>query len=249
MKRMQIKTAKRYESSLAASPKTQRSASSPKRRIFLLSPANASSLRASFVLGDGGKSELAQRLRSESVPLGDVFTFISGLYFRGKLAYARAYSDPPPDIPGIVVITASGGLVSPDRLLTLEELREIARGNVNAGDLRYRVPLERDARLLRDHMGANCEVVLLGSIATLKYVEPLLEVFDEKLMFPAEFVGRGDMSRGGLLLRCVRERVQLTYVPVRGTVRHGERPPKLPKPNVPFFIAAAPTPAARRWKR
>jgi hypothetical protein len=53
-------------------------------------------------------------------------------------------------------------------------------------------------------------------------------VFDGRLLFPAEFVGRGDMSRGGLMLRCVDERAELTYVPVRGAVRRGMRPPKLP---------------------
>ena len=71
-------------------------------------------------------------------------------------------------------------------------------------------------------------MVLLGSIASAKYVDILLEVFGDRLLFPVEFVGRGDMSRGGLLLRSVRAGEQLTYVPVRGAVRHGPRPPKLP---------------------
>jgi hypothetical protein len=35
------------------------------------------------------------------------------------------------------------------------------------------------------------------------------------------------MSRGGLLLRCVRDRRELEYVPVLGAVRHGPRPPRL----------------------
>jgi hypothetical protein len=140
------------------------------------------------------------------------------------LAYARAYAD-----VGTVVITASGGLVSPDKLFTLEEFRKISAGRVDARESRYRLPLERDARLLREHMGAHCEAVLLGGVATPKYVEPLLGIFEGRLMFPAEFVGRGDMSRGGLLLRCAREQVQLTYVPVAGSVRHGLQPPRLPK--------------------
>src|SRR6266403_1741777 len=191
------------------------------RRIFLLSPANASGLRGNLLLQDAVRSPLADRLRNGGVPLGEIFTFISGLYFRGKLAYARAYADPPPGIPGVAVITASGGLLSPDRVLALEELREIVAGRVDAAESRYRIPLERDARLLRDHAGDHCEIVLLGSVATSKYVEPLLGIFGEKLMFPAEFVGRGDMSRGGLLLRCVRQAVELNYVPVAGSVRHG----------------------------
>ena len=145
-------------------------------RIFLLSPANASGLRAKLILGDSAHSPLAQRLRSEGVPLGEIFSFISGLYFRGKLAYARAYADPPPGIPGVMVITASRGLVSPDQCFTLKELREVAAGNIDATESQYRRPLERDARLLCDQMGAHCEAVLLGSVATPKYVEPLVGI-------------------------------------------------------------------------
>jgi hypothetical protein len=85
----------------------------------------------------------------------------------------------------------------------------------------------RDAKLLADAVGASDEVVLLGSIATAKYVEPLVEVLGERLLLPKDFVGRGDMSRGGLLLRCVRAGAELTYAPVRGAVRNGQRPPKL----------------------
>ncbi len=201
---------------------------SSRRRIFLLSPANASGLRGSLLLKDTVRSPLADRLHDGGAPLGEIFTFISGLYFRGKLAYARAFADPPQGIPGVLVITASAGLVSPDRLFTLEELREVVAGRVDAAQSRYRIPLERDARLLRDHAG-DCEIVLLGSVATSKYVEPLLGIFGERLMFPAEFAGRGDMSRGGLLLRSARDQVQLKYVPVAGAVRNGARPAKLPK--------------------
>src|SRR5258708_1432736 len=210
-------------------PKGKPSSKSDRRRIFLLSPANASKVRGSLLLGDSPGFVLPQRLRIEGASLGEIFSFISGLYFRGKLAYARAYADPPPGVPGVLVITASGGLISPDKLFTLQELRQIAAGSVDAAESRYRAPLESDARLLRDRMGTRCEAVLLGSIVTPKYVEPLLGVFGEQLMFPAEFVGRGDRSRGGLLLRGGREEVQLAYVPVAGSARHGARPRKLPK--------------------
>jgi hypothetical protein len=182
-----------------------------RRRIFLLSPANATGVRGRLILGDSGQSPLAQRLRGEGASLGEVFSFISGLYFRGKLAYARAYADPPPGVPGIMVITASRGLVSPDKVVTLEELCEISSVPVAATESRYRIPLERDARALSAAMGEDCEAVLLGSIATPKYVEPLSGPFGARLMFPSEFVGRGDMSRGSLLLRCVREGSQLQY--------------------------------------
>jgi hypothetical protein len=199
------------------------------KRIFLLSPANANGRRGEMLLREGATFPVAVQLREEGLALGAIFSFISGLYFRGKLAYARAHEAAPAGVPGIVVITASGGLVSPDRKITLRDLREITSGDIDAAEARYRVPLQRDARLLLENIGADCEVVLLGSVATPKYVEPLLEVFGERLLFPVEFVGRGDMSRGGLMLRCAREKTELTYVPVAGAVRHGARPPKLGK--------------------
>jgi hypothetical protein len=169
---------------------------------------------------------MACRLRQSGVPLGELFSFMSGLYFRGKLAYARAFADAPGDSNGVLVITASGGLVPPDTPITLNQLREISSGSVDPADAQYRVPLDRDARALSEESGADCEIVLLGSIATPKYVDPLLNTFGS-LLFPVEFVGRGDMSRGGLLLRCVQSGEQLTYIPVLEAKRHGRKPPKL----------------------
>jgi hypothetical protein len=72
-------------------------------------------------------------------------------------------------------------------------------------------------------------VVLLGSVASDKYISVLLSIFGERLLFPEAFVGRGDMSRGGLLLRCVRAGLELDYVPILGARLHGERPPRLPR--------------------
>jgi hypothetical protein len=199
------------------------------RRIFLLSPANASGVRAKMIVSERAQFELARRLRSDSLPLGEIFTFISGLYFRGKLAYARAFAAPPRGMPGVFVITAGAGLVAPETPVTLDQLRRNLSVPIAASEARYRIPLERDARLLFDRLDSTCEIVLLGSIATAKYVEPLMGIFGERLLFPAEFVGRGDMSRGGLMLRAAREGAPLTYVSVANAVRHGVRPPKLPK--------------------
>jgi hypothetical protein len=197
-----------------------------RKRIFLLSPANVSGKRGRLILDERSRCELAVRLREGRVPLGEIFSFISGLYFRGKLAYARAFAEPPAHAAGILVITASRGLIAPETPVSLKELREMAANPIDAGDARYREPLERDARLLCEKI-EGCEVVLLGSVATAKYVEPLLGVFGAKLMFPAEFAGRGDMSRGGLMLRTSRDGVPLTYVCVANSLRHGPRPPKL----------------------
>jgi hypothetical protein len=209
------------------------------RRVFLLSPASCSGNRARIVMSERATFDLAARLRTrEGAPLGDIFSFLSGLYFRGKLAYARAFASPPdPASPvsggGVLVITPTAGLRSPDTMVTLAALRAFAEVDVAAGNPAYRRPLERAARTLADDIGPECEVVLLGSIASGKYVDVLQGIFAERLMFPADFVGRGDMSRGGLMLRCAAAGEELTYVPVAGAVRHGVRPPKLdPKTRV-----------------
>ena len=59
--------------------------------------------------------------------------------------------------------------------------------------------------MLAAEIGPDCDVVLLGSVASPKYVDVLTDIFGHRLRFPIEFVGRGDMSRGGLLLRQVQE--------------------------------------------
>jgi hypothetical protein len=118
--------------------------------------------------------------------------------------------------------------------VTLDAIRAFARVDVSVDNPKYRRPLERSARALAAEIG-DCPVVLLGSIASPKYVDVLLSIFGERLLFPQEFVGRGDMSRGGLLLRCVAAAEELTYVPVAGAIRHGARPPKLdPATRVKF---------------
>jgi hypothetical protein len=201
--------------------------------VFLLSPANAGGPRGKMVLSDRATFDLAVRLRSgEGVAIGEVFAFISGLYFKGKLAYALEFARPPePGAPltgsGALVITPSAGLRPVETAITMDALRAFGQVDIAANDPRYRDPLLRSARALNEEIGPDCEVVLLGSIASAKYVDVLLDVFADRLLFPIEFVGRGDMSRGGLLLRSVRAGEELTYVPVKGAVRHGPRPPKL----------------------
>jgi hypothetical protein len=198
--------------------------------IFLLSPASCSGERARIVLRREASFDLALRLRRpEGAPVGEVFSFLSGLYFRGKSTYAQAFARAPEGIPGAFVITAGEGLLPLSEPATAARMRRWSRVDINAAERRYRRPLERDARALAEKIGADAEVVLLGSIATGKYVDILAGVFGSRLLFPAEFVGRGDMSRGGLMLRCAREGRELTYAPVEGAQRHGRRPPKLPR--------------------
>ncbi len=198
-------------------------------RIFLLSPANSAGLRAQLLLSGRGNFDLAIRLRSEGAPIGEVFAFISGLYFRGKKTYAEAFARPPAGVPGALVITAGAGLVPLDTVITLPHLQQISSVPIDAADERYRLPLEQQSRMLDEAAGPLCEYVLLGSVATAKYLEPLAGIFGDRLLFPEEFAGRGDMSRGGLLLRCAHAGVELNYVPVGSVTRHGPRPPKLPR--------------------
>jgi hypothetical protein len=186
-------------------------------RVFLLSPANCGGARARQVLSPKAKFALAEELRSaRGARLGDVFAFISGLYFRGKVTYATRFASPPDPANevvgcGVHVITANAGLRSSEIYVTTRALRAFASGDIDAANASYRRPLERSARALLAEIGPDCDVVLLG-----------------RLRFPTEFVGRGDMSRGGLLLRSARQGVELEYAPVAGAVLHGARPPKLP---------------------
>jgi hypothetical protein len=197
-------------------------------RIFLLSPAHCGGERALLVLSERARFDLALRLRAASgAPLGEVFSFLSGLYFRGKLTYAQAFASPPAGLPGVYVITPTDGLELAETAVDIKRLRRFASVDIHADDPRYRRPLLRHGRVLAEAIGPDCEVVLLGSIATGKYLDPLLEVLGERLRFPSDFVGRGDMSRGGLLLRRARTRMELDYVPVSGAIRRGARPPRL----------------------
>jgi hypothetical protein len=195
------------------------------RRIFLLSPAHCGGRRAAILLSERASFPLAQRLRSAGITLGEAFSFLSGLYFRGKLAYAGRFARPPEGHSGIRVITTDRGLLSPDTAIGARELREFGTVDIRADRAEYRTPLKRDLSEL-DRLG-DVEVVLLGSVATGKYVDVLLEVLGERLLFPLEFVGRGDMSRGALLLRAAEDGTELAYAPVAGAVRHGPRPPRL----------------------
>jgi hypothetical protein len=207
---------------------------SSEARVFLLSPANCGGTRAKQVLSPRATFALATRLQSnEGVAIGELFSFVSGLYFRGKLTYARRFAAPPDRSNtlvggGIQVITPNAGLRPPETVVTATAVRRFAGADVHVDNLSYRRPLEQSCCALAREIGPDCDVVLLGSIASAKYVDVLVGIFGSRLRFPIDFVGRGDMSRGGLLLRKAAEGVELDYTPVAGAVRHGARPPKLP---------------------
>ncbi|MFL5632420.1 MAG: hypothetical protein ACJ77T_14280 [Gemmatimonadaceae bacterium] len=198
------------------------------RRIFLLSPASCGGKRAALLFNKRAEFTVAERVRSdEGAPLGEVFSFLSGLYFRGKLNYARAFENPPPRrAAGVHIITPTDGLCSPGMMVTLADLERFANVPIDAEESRYRIPLERDANQLAERIGPKCQVVLLGSVATGKYVDVLEPIFGERLVFPSEFVGHGDMARGGMLLQRAASGIELTYIPVSDPTRLGIRATK-----------------------
>jgi hypothetical protein len=173
------------------------------------------------VLSPRAAYSVATKLRSASgVPIGELFAHMSGLYFRGKLTYAQRFGR-------ALVITPDCGLMSAETTITAEVLTRFADADISLDNPSYRIPLEDSARLLARTAGKHAEFVLLGSVASQKYVDVLGAIFGMRLVFPSSFVGRGDMSRGGLLLRAAASGSELEYVPVIGAVRHGSRPPKL----------------------
>ena len=180
--------------------------------IYLLSPANAAGRRAAMLLNPRATFDLAERLRTTGISLGEAFSFMSSLYFRGKLAYARTFSKTVSGISGTLVITPCRGLLRPETQVRLSELAEIVGERIVHHNPKYRDPLERDLRSLSESIGQQFRVVLLGSIATKKYVPLLLEILGERLLVPRVFIGLGNMSRGGLLLRSSREHSELDYV-------------------------------------
>lgn len=199
-------------------------------RIFLLSPAHSAGKRADLLLGGTGRFALAQRLREGgTITLAEAFSFLSGLYFRGKLAYARKFARPPAGVLGVQIITSNRGLLPADTPVTTDELKAFAATEIRPDEPRYREPLRRDLAAIGESVlveEAPPEIVLLGSVATRKYVDVLLDVVGERLLFPIDFVGRGDMSRGALLLRAERAEQELAYAPVATAVRRGRRPRK-----------------------
>jgi hypothetical protein len=197
-------------------------------QVFVLSPARCDGARTRMLINPSATFDLAERLRGDSgAPLGDVFSFLSGLYFRGKLAYATAFGRRSQNAPASWIVTTDRGLVPPDYAVRRDDLIAFSQVDIASGDERYVMPLRRGAEQLASAIDAKTRVILLGSIATGKYADILTDIFEDRLLFPVDFVGRGDMSRGGLLLRRAREGRELEYQPVAGAIRRGKRPPKL----------------------
>ena len=159
------------------------------RTVFLLSPAFCGGRRAGILLNPKSEAVTVLEFRSGKMTLGRAFAFMSGLYFRGKLAYADRFGE-------AFVITPTRGLQPPSLPFNLSLLREFAVGDVSLDNPEYRSALERDVQALAKRIGPRAQVVLLGSVASGKYVDVLLPILGTRLRYPTAFIGRGDMSRG-----------------------------------------------------
>jgi len=190
------------------------------RPIFLLSPAHAGGKRAKTLLNPQSQGALARRLRAgEAVPLGELFSFMSGLYFRGKLAYASRFAASPDDIR---VITPQQGLLPASTPFTLPDLAALSDVPIDPADDRYRRPLEIDLADLAA-LSSSSLVVLLGSLATGKYLDILKRPLGARLFFPLPFIGLGDMARGSLLLRHARQGMEMEYAPIADLPSTGKK--------------------------
>lgn len=195
-------------------------------RIFILSPANAAGKRAGLLLNPFAPFPLAREFHAKGLPLSDVFTFASGLYFRGKIAYARRFACA--DQGDLVrVITSNRGLLDPDIVVTPAALAAFGTSSIDENNPLYREPLLRDAATLAPILQSGGEAILLGSVATAKYLDVLAAAFGDRLRFPPDFIGRGDMSRGALLLRAADSGQELPYAPATAQVHRGKRAPKV----------------------
>jgi hypothetical protein len=191
------------------------------QRVFILSPATAHGPRAQLLRNADSGSAFARRVREEGAPLGEVFSFLSGLYFRGKLEYARAFARSPRDVEAVHVITMTDGLLSPDMRISTRDLERFAlcpEGARTAAEA-----LARSARTLVDRVNADTEIVLLGSVSTGKYTDILAPIFGERLFFPRDILHIGQLARGALFLRHAREGRELDYLPVAEIIRAGRR--------------------------
>jgi hypothetical protein len=182
------------------------------KRVFFLSPAHSGGKRAAMLISSKGNFELARQVQAGAASLGEVFAFCSGLYFRGKLAYARHFADPPENIAGVQIITPSRGLIAAETPIGVSDLCEFAQIPVDKDEPRFTTPLKHSVQSMPGI--DSTEVILLGSVATGKYSDTLFPILGERLLFPADFAGRGDMSRGALLLRCVATNRELSYVSI-----------------------------------
>ena len=126
-----------------------------------------------MLLNPGANFELAAKLRAGAATLGEVYSFISGLYFRGKVAYSDAFGSAPQDLPPAVVIVQGLGLLPLQTLMTAEKLTAAGAVSIERDHIAYRTALLRDAKAVKSASGASCQFVLLGMTAQYDLISAL----------------------------------------------------------------------------
>jgi hypothetical protein len=111
-------------------------------RIFLLSPAKAGGPRYSMLTREQADFDVARRLREGVATIGEVYSFISGLYFRGKMMYAEAFRAAPAGVPAVLVMVPGAGLVPPETIIDAGQLRAIAGISVAEDNPEFRDPCD-----------------------------------------------------------------------------------------------------------
>ncbi len=194
-------------------------------RVFILSPARLGGIRSSVLLREEAEFDLATRLRKGQANIGEAYSFISGLYFRAKLEYARTFAAPPAGVPPVLIIVPGLGLLPPETRLDRDQLRCVGEVIVHQDQEEFRSPLMRDAAMLAK--GDATRFIFLGSIATRKYTDPLRSVLGETIVVPNQFAGLGNMSRGSLLLKHATAKDELPYIPLGPELHRKARPSRL----------------------
>ncbi|HVS65001.1 MAG TPA: hypothetical protein VMT85_16025 [Thermoanaerobaculia bacterium] len=187
---------------------------------FLISPASLHGVRGRRLLAPGASGVWPRRLRG-GAPIGELFTAVSSLYFRGKLAYALRFGG----AGGTLVIAPGVGLVTPEWRLDREAALRMSEIRVRSSEDAYRRPLEQALRRLLDETGGD--FVFLGSLATDRYLAVLAPLLGSRLLTPAALYGMGNMRRGSVLLEAAESGEELEYVPCRPPqARRSKRPPE-----------------------
>jgi hypothetical protein len=179
-------------------------------KVFLLSPAKAGGKRAQMLLNPSARFPLARRFQESGASIAEIFSFISGLYFRGKVAYAERFRSGDPS-ESCLVITPGCGILPMTQPISPNDLLEFSRFRVDVRDPDYVQALVGAAEKLAGRLAPDGRAVLLGSISTDKYLRPLTEVLGHRLVWPVCFAGCGDMRRGALMLRAADAGDEFVY--------------------------------------
>lgn len=195
---------------MASSGRTVRLPRRAPSTLFLLSPANLGGERARLLTSAQARFPAAARYRQGGLTIGEAFAWISSLYFRAKLHYARRFGSLATG-SAVLVIAPGFGLVPEDWPLSSDRWRRLRRVPVDPRRPAFRRPLATACDELRQRLSADDRIVFLGGLSAERYLSVLGPALGPHLLIPRDFVSRGQMQRGSLLLRAIRDDEELVY--------------------------------------